>query len=253
MQQEWKPFFSPLPNDLQISEEEYERVNVCIAMADAIAKSTNNSLYKIDYHRKNFLYVSANPLFLCGFSPEEVKEKGYAFYFELVPENELQRLLEINSAGFQFYYSKPLEKRQNYVIEYDFHIKTSDNHLHLIHHKLAPVLLNGKGDIWLALCTVSLSPQKMTGNVLISDTTCSDRFFYSFESRHWHKLPEMELTERERDILQLSVKGLSNMEIGASLFIDANTVKFHKKKLFEKLHAVNITEAVGIAANLRLI
>ncbi|WP_308757076.1 LuxR C-terminal-related transcriptional regulator [uncultured Bacteroides sp.] len=43
------------------------------------------------------------------------------------------------------------------------------------------------------------------------------------------------------------------MEIGASLFIDANTVKFHKKKLFEKLHAVNITEAVGIAANLRLI
>ncbi|WP_288353793.1 LuxR C-terminal-related transcriptional regulator [uncultured Bacteroides sp.] len=32
-----------------------------------------------------------------------------------------------------------------------------------------------------------------------------------------------------------------------------NTVKFHKKKLFEKLHAENITEAVGIAANLRLI
>ena len=45
----------------------------------------------------------------------------------------------------------------------------------------------------------------------------------------------------------------SNTEIGETLFIDANTVKFHKKKLFEKLHAENITEAVGIAANMRLI
>lgn len=43
------------------------------------------------------------------------------------------------------------------------------------------------------------------------------------------------------------------MEIGEELFIDPNTVKFHKKKLFEKLHAKNITEAVGIAVNLRLI
>ena len=32
-----------------------------------------------------------------------------------------------------------------------------------------------------------------------------------------------------------------------------NTDKIQKKKLFDKLHAENITEAVGIAANLRLI
>ncbi len=44
-----------------------------------------------------------------------------------------------------------------------------------------------------------------------------------------------------------------NTEIGETLFIDANTVKFHKKKLVEKLRAENITEAVGIAANLKLI
>ncbi|WP_235816738.1 helix-turn-helix transcriptional regulator [Bacteroides mediterraneensis] len=41
--------------------------------------------------------------------------------------------------------------------------------------------------------------------------------------------------------------------MGETLFIAPNTVKFHKKKLFEKLHAENITEAVDIKANLRLI
>ena len=54
-------------------------------------------------------------------------------------------------------------------------------------------------------------------------------------------------------MLQRSVKGLSNNDIGETLFIEANTVKDHKKELFEKLHAENSTEAVGIAANLRLI
>lgn len=44
-----------------------------------------------------------------------------------------------------------------------------------------------------------------------------------------------------------------NTEFGETLFIDANTVKFHKKKLFKKLRAENITETVGIAAYLRLI
>ena len=242
-------FFRPINTDIQIPDSEYAKTDVCIVMADALARNTNHSLYIIDYHRKNFLYVSSNPLFLCGHSPEEVQQKGYAFYFEVVPSDEINRLMEINEAGFRFYYDQPIEKRLDLSIEYNFHIHTSEKHPHLIHHKLTPVLLSGKGDIWLALCTVSLSPEKNIGDVVISDHTCTDHYIYSFEGRRWRKQPELILSDREKEILQLSVKGLSNTEIGETLFIDANTVKFHKKKIFEKLHAENITEAVGIAAN----
>lgn len=246
-------FFRPINPEMGIGECDYEKREICIAMANALSRNTNHSLYIIDYNRKNFLYVSPNPLFLCGHSPEEVQRKGYAFYFEVVPSDEINRLMEINEAGYLFYYNQPVEKRLDLSIEYDFHIHTSDNHRHLIHHKLTPVLLSEKGDIWLALCTVSLSPKKNIGEVVITNHTCTDRYVYSFEGRRWRKQPELILSDREKEILQLSVKGLSNTEIGETLFIDANTVKFHKKKLFEKLHAENITEAVGIAANLRLI
>ena len=181
-------FFRPINTDIQIPDSEYAKTDVCIVMADALARNTN-----------------------------------------------------------------PIEKRLDLSIESNFHIHTSEKHPHLIHHKLPPVLLSGKGDIWLALCTVSLSPEKNIGDVVISDHTCTDHYIYSFEGRRWRKQPELILSDREKEILQLSVKGLSNTEIGETLFIDANTVKFHKKKIFEKLHAENITEAVGIAANLRLI
>ena len=252
-QKELSRFFHPIKAQMEIPENKYDKTGLCIAMAEALARSTNHSLYIIDYNRKNFLYVSSNPLFLCGRSAEEVQQQGYAFYFEVIPSEEINRLLEINEVGFRFYYDQPIEKRLDLSIEYNFHIRTSEKHFQLIHHKLTPVLLSDKGDIWLALCTVSLSPEKNIGDVVVSDHTCSDRYIYSFESRRWQKQPELILSDREKEILQLSVKGLSNMEIGETLFIDSNTVKFHKKKLFEKLHAENITEAVGIAANLRLI
>lgn len=253
MQKDIDSFFRPVGSSLQVEEEDYEQVKICTLMADAMARSTNSSLYIIDYHRKNFLYVSSNPLFLCGYIPEEVQQKGYGFYFEVVPVDELQMLCEINEAGFKFYYNQPMEKRLDYIIEYDFHIRVSDGHMHLIHHKLAPMLLDRGGNMWLALCTVSLSPSKKIGNVLISDKNSSDRFQYSFEGNRWHKQPDIMLTERERDILQLSVKGFSNAEIAENLFVDVNTVKFHKKKLFQKLQAENITEAIGITSNLKLI
>ena len=87
-------FFRPINTDIQIPDSEYAKTDVCIVMADALARNTNHSLYIIDYHRKNFLYVSSNPLFLCGHSPEEVQQKGYAFYFEVVPSDEINRLME---------------------------------------------------------------------------------------------------------------------------------------------------------------
>ena len=67
---ELNQFFRPLNSHMQIADSEYAQTAVCISMADALARNTNHSLYIIDYNRKNFLYVSSNPLFLCGRSPE---------------------------------------------------------------------------------------------------------------------------------------------------------------------------------------
>lgn len=247
------PFFYPINNRMGITEADYAKADACVAMAEAVARTTNNSVYIIDYNRKDFLYVSPNPLFLCGRSPEEVREKGYGFYFEVVPEDDLRRLVEINGAGFSFYYGRPVGERPDIIISYDFHVRSSDGHLQLVRHQLTPIMLSPTGDIWLALCVVSLSPNKQPGPVVITDRHNSDRYTYSFAGRRWRRQPEITLSDRERDILTLSVKGLSNAEIGASIFISADTVKYHKKRIFSRLHAKSISEAIGTAADMGLI
>jgi DNA-binding NarL/FixJ family response regulator len=52
-----------------------------------------------------------------------------------------------------------------------------------------------------------------------------------------------DLTARERDVLQLLVRGRSNKEIGSQLHISDETVKSHLKTLFAKLNVRDRTDA----------
>jgi DNA-binding NarL/FixJ family response regulator len=56
-----------------------------------------------------------------------------------------------------------------------------------------------------------------------------------------------ELTEREREVLQAIARGLSNEELSTTLYISANTVKTHVKRVLTKLGARDRAQAVVLA------
>jgi len=62
-----------------------------------------------------------------------------------------------------------------------------------------------------------------------------------------------DITPREREILVLLARGLSNVAIGQRLYISAATVKFHVGNVMQKLGARRRAEAVYAASKLGLI
>ncbi|MNP73904.1 Transcriptional regulatory protein DegU [compost metagenome] len=58
------------------------------------------------------------------------------------------------------------------------------------------------------------------------------------------KEPDSLLTRREVSVLKLLADGLSNEEVGASLYISLNTVKTHTKKINSKLGVNRRTQAI---------
>ena len=62
-----------------------------------------------------------------------------------------------------------------------------------------------------------------------------------------------DLTEREIQVLELLVKGLSNAEIADQLSISMATIKFHLSNIFSKLGAKSRVEVVTIALKHNLV
>src|SRR5437016_14620692 len=56
-----------------------------------------------------------------------------------------------------------------------------------------------------------------------------------------------ELSPREYEVLSLLVRGWSNRQIAAELFIDETTVKTHLHRIFEKLQVRDRTQAAILA------
>jgi DNA-binding NarL/FixJ family response regulator len=57
------------------------------------------------------------------------------------------------------------------------------------------------------------------------------------------RMKRKDLSQRETEVLQLLVKGRSNKEIAAALFLSEETVKIHLKTLYAKLAVQDRTEA----------
>ena len=65
--------------------------------------------------------------------------------------------------------------------------------------------------------------------------------------------PQMEMTVREKEILDLMVEGLSNNEIAERLIVSQSTVKFHVSNILSKLGVTGRTEAVALAIKHHLV
>jgi len=60
-------------------------------------------------------------------------------------------------------------------------------------------------------------------------------------------MPGLDLTEREREVLNLMIEGLNNTQIAGRLTVSPSTIKSHVSNILAKLGVASRTEAVSLA------
>lgn len=232
----------------------YQELHPYIESAKALARLTYKSLYIIDYNKMNFLYVSGNPLFLCGDSVDEVLSAGYQFYYRHVPEEDQVFLQQVNQAFSDFLREIAISERSEYTISYNFRIIPSDfKEPVLINHQLTPLRLDSQGNIWLSLCLVSLAHSREVGDVYIQAVNSNMQWRLSAKSGRWKQIEPLTLSNQEKNVIRLAHQGLSVREIADRIHRSEDSVKGYRKALFQKLNVSNISEAIAVATSRKLI
>lgn len=242
-----KNHLGKLPEDQRLQQGDY------LESVKALARLTYESIYVINYETMTFEYVSENPLFLCGYSSEEVMALGYEFYFRNVPENDLQLLHIINEAGFDFFNNLPGDEKIQYSITYDFHLLNREGKKILINHKLTPLLLTREKKMWKAMCIVSISRHKRPGNICIHKQGADVIWELDVKEKTWHKSEKPKLTKREVEVLHLYAQGLSINEIAEKVSVAPDTVKYYRRQIFDRLNVSTIAEALSYAVSSKIV
>ena len=235
-----------------ITEADYQRVQPCVETVKSFARTTYQSVYIIDFYKRNFLYVSDSPTLLCGQTADTMLRMGYDFFHTYVPEEEQPMLDNMNHSAYKMFYDVPVEHRRQCMLSFDFHL-CYDNRQVLVNHKSTPIALTPDGDIWLVLAIVSISSHKEAGHIEFLQFHSCERFEYSMETDCWTKGETIELRPEEKQVLTLSAQGYTMKEIAEQMLRSFDTVKFYRRQIFKKFNVQSITEALTFAINYGLI
>jgi DNA-binding NarL/FixJ family response regulator len=78
--------------------------------------------------------------------------------------------------------------------------------------------------------------------------------YINFQKTPQSKKPEeLRITQREKEVLQLIMEGLTTAQISEKLFVSQNTIDSHRKNLLSKLGVKNTAELVKLAIEKQLI
>ncbi len=81
----------------------------------------------------------------------------------------------------------------------------------------------------------------------------SEYWEYDLDFHRWEKRTTPMLNETEKEILTLSMQGLTITTIAERIHRAVDSVKSARRRLFEKLEVNNISEAISYATNYKLL
>lgn len=235
-----------------ITPEDYDRAGNYIKSLDVVSTMSYESIYVLDFFQKRFLFVSNNRLFLCGLTSEEVMRLGNSFYIQYIPKDELWVLNKTKNIFFRFLQKQSSEERSKFSASCNFYIKHNGG-LRMVNHKITPLAFDPNGNVWLAVCSVSISNHDESGNIEVRKLGQSDYWKFDLDLDRWIKAPGVKLTEGEKEVLLLSARGLTVDEIAERVHRAKDSIKSRRRAIFEKLGVKSISEAIAFATNYKLI
>ena len=198
-------------------------------------------------NKGNYEFISNNLEFATGLSKTEVMEKGIPFFLSLIHPEEIASWMQIIKDLMEFYMiNYVVEDLKKLEFQYNYRLRVNqDRYLNILENQVNLIADDvGKPIVGLGHFTVfgqgKTEPMKAVARYLNEN----NEYETVFKKIYGSKMLEQGISNREKDILQLLVVGLTSSEVAAKLFISEHTVKTHRKNMMAKCDVKNMTELI---------
>ena len=160
----------------------YERDNLQTSLiertADAFARNTHQCMYISAAQTIEFFYASGKFERLSGLTAEKIKEMGFRFYLDFVPEEEHRILYTAFKEG-EIFFAKPASGRTYGIQHFMGHTRTERQEKVVSPPNCNPILIGRDGMPLFSLCIMKHSVMHEIGNITVKRK--GHRAFYKYD------------------------------------------------------------------------
>lgn len=223
------------------------------SMLHQISKLSYNCTFVVDVYKCRYAFASSNFVDLLGYDSHKIAtlEKQGDYLESRIHPDDLSQLKQLQVDLGKFIFSLPVGQRNDYCNIYSFRVRNARQQYIRVISKQQVLEQTHNGKAWLILGNMDIAPNQKESNQV--DCTVLNLKNGEISSPTLLSMPQIALTQREREILQFIQKGLLSKEIADRLCISIHTVNIHRQNLLHKLGAQNSIEAINLGLKLGLL
>ncbi len=215
-----------------------------------LSKIDHSAISVFDLHQKKHIYASENFADLFRIS-QKVALSDDSINSRTHPEDRVV-LMKIGIKTLQLYYTLPVEEKMDFKLINEYRLQISEHEYIRVIEQHKALKTDKKGNVWLALSMVDLSPNQ-NPNLTVLSQVVNVKNGEAFSWLDNEGEEPSKLTRRESEVLSLVGRGLLSKEISTMLNISVHTVNTHRQRILEKMNANNAIEAIDAARRFGLV
>ena len=237
-------------NSMDVDYELWSRRRESIRQMSMMSRGC---IFTVDVFKGRYDFASGSFADIFGFKPSllrKIRQQGDLLE-EWIHPDDRSRLIELQVEHSRFIYSLPLENRNNYRQTFEYRMLNRKREYINVVSSQQVIQEDRSGKAWIIMGIMDIAPDQTpidtvkrsvldlkTGNIITSMIRAET---------------EIQLTNREKQILNLIRRGFLSKEIAYNLQVSIHTINNHRKNILEKLNVDNAIEAINRAIDLGLI
>lgn len=219
-----------------------------IEMAKALSLISHQGVYLADVKQKKYVFISEDPLLKGVFDLNDIYTSGFEYLNTFVPCDD-RKVLERGFGSILSQYKKiQPEHRDRFVVILSFRILLG-NKTYKLYHKISPLVFDHEGMPRLVLGLASVSSHKENVSLLAGIVGTSQFYTFDTQSMEWKDFEPIIFSAQEKEMLSLSMSGMSIEEIAKIMNRSPEAIKKYRRQINDKLGVKNISEAVSYSIN----